>query len=345
MLDYLSLIGGLTILLVAGDVLVRGSVAVAQRFGIPSLVIGLTIVAFGTSAPELVISLRAALDGSPGIAVGNVVGSNIANVLLVMGVPALIAATSCRQNGARRNAVFLTVVTIIFIAMCTFEPLGRPMGIVLLSLLALFLYNSVHEMRKARKSRKESMKMAACTPDPCCVDDAESNAEACEAEGFLDDVESIPDGLPLAAFMMIIGLVGLPVGGHLAIEGAVAIARQWGVTETAIGLTVIALGTSLPELATTVMAVRRNHSAVALGNVIGSNVFNLLAILGTTAAIVPIAVPPEIMEFDIWVMLATTVLLMLLAVFRITLGKPAGLALVGGYIAYIVVVFAIARGL
>ncbi|AXS41430.1 calcium/sodium antiporter [Breoghania sp. L-A4] len=345
MLDYISLIGGLTILLVAGDVLVRGSVAVAQRLGIPSLVIGLTIVAFGTSAPELVISLRAALDGAPGIAVGNVVGSNIANVLLVMGVPALLASTSCRQSGATRNAVFLTVVTIIFITMCTFDPLGRPMGIALLSLLALFLYNSVHEMRKARKHRKIAAGLAACAPEPCCDSDNELSISAVDTEGFLEEVESIPDGLPLAVFLMIVGLISLPVGGHLAIEGAVAIARQWGVTETAIGLTVIALGTSLPELATTVMAVKRNHSAVALGNVIGSNVFNLLAILGTTAVIVPIAIPPEIMEFDIWVMLATTVLLMLLAIFRITLGKPAGFAMVGGYFAYIFVVFAIARTL
>lgn len=331
MLDYISLIGGLTILLLAGDVLVRGSVAVAQHFGIPSLVIGLTIVAFGTSAPELVISLRAALEGSPGIAIGNVVGSNIANVLLVMGVPALIAATSCRQKGATRNAVFLTAVTVVFIAMCTFGTLTRAMGVALLVLLALFLYESVREMRKARKARNGN------------GNNGNGAVAECDAGAFLDDVESVPDGMPLAVTLMVIGLAGLPLGGHLTIEGAVAIARDWGVTEAAIGLTVIALGTSLPELATTVMAIRRNHSAVALGNVIGSNVFNLLAILGTTAVIVPIAIPPEIMAFDIWVMLGTTVLLMLLAIFNITLGKIAGLALVFGYCSYIFTVFAIAK--
>ena len=149
--DYISLAGGLVVLIIAGDVLVRGSVGVAQRLGIPNLVIGLTIVAFGTSAPELVISLKAALEDAGGIAIGNVVGSNIANVLLVLGMPALIAATPCGEDGATRNAMFMVAVTIVFIGLCFFTPIGLTAGIVLLVLLAMFLTASTITARRHRK--------------------------------------------------------------------------------------------------------------------------------------------------------------------------------------------------
>ncbi|MEI2383651.1 calcium/sodium antiporter [Breoghania sp. JC706] len=327
MLDYISLAGGLAILLVAGDVLVRGSVTLARSFGIPSLVIGLTIVAFGTSAPELVISLRSALDGVSGIAVGNVVGSNIANVLLVLGVPALIATTVCTDKGVRKNAAFLLAVTVIFTAMCTFDTLNRAMGIVLLSLLGLFLFDSYREMRRHQRRCKDYQN-GDCT----ALDDAQI------AE--LEEFDDAPGGRPVAFALVVAGLIGLPLGGQLAIQGAVEIARSWGVTDTAIGLTVIALGTSLPELATTVMAAIRKESAVALGNVLGSNVFNIVAILGITSVISPLDVPEAIMRYDIWVMLATTVLLAIFAFMHSHLRWPLGLALVTGYCLYIFFVFA-----
>ncbi|WP_150523935.1 calcium/sodium antiporter [Roseibium sediminis] len=327
--EYLSLLGGLVVLIVAGDILVRGSVGVAQKLGIPSLVIGLTIVAFGTSAPELVISLQAGLEGSGGIAIGNVVGSNIANVLLVLGLPALIAATPCGEDGATRTAVFMVAVSAVFIALCFYmTPLGMAAAVVLLALLAAFLGAQAFE---AMKHRKELKQKAA---------DREAGTTECEDDP-LEEVEGVPDAMGIALVYIALGLVGLPLGAHFTIEGATAVAESWGVSDAVIALTVIALGTSLPELATTVMAAIRQQGAVAIGNVIGSNIFNLLAIIGITTAIVPLEVPAEILKLDIWVMLGCAVLLLGLAGFRITLGKATGFALTVAYCAYIYAVYSL----
>ncbi|WP_428647733.1 calcium/sodium antiporter [Roseibium sp.] len=325
--DYISLAGGLVVLIIAGDVLVRGSVGIAQRLGIPNLVIGLTIVAFGTSAPELVISLKAALEGAGGIAIGNVVGSNIANVLLVLGLPAMIAATPCGESGATRNAVFMVGVTLLFIALCFFTPIGLFAGFILLVLLGAFLAVSAMAARKHRKEQKAIAAGAAVATAELEVDDA------------LDDVEDVPDSVWIALVYILLGLIGLPLGAHFTISGATSIATAWGVSEAVIGLTVIALGTSLPELATTVMAAVRQHGAVAIGNVIGSNIFNLLAIIGITAVVVPIDVPQEVLKLDIWVMLACALLLTLLAGCRICLGKISGLVMTSAYCLYIATVY------
>jgi len=328
--DYVSLAGGLVVLIIAGDVLVRGSVGIALRLGIPHLVIGLTIVAFGTSAPELVISLKAAMNHAGGIAIGNVIGSNIANVLLVLGLPALIAATPCGEAGATRNAAFMVAVTLVFIALCFFSPIGLVAGIILLALLGVFLTASTLH---ARKHRKEQKAIAA----------ASAGAAVAEADLACDDaleeVEDVPDSIWIALAYVVLGLVGLPLGAHFTITGATAIASSWGVSEAVIGLTVIALGTSLPELATTVMAAIRQHGAVAIGNVIGSNIFNLLAIIGITAVVVPIDVPPEVLKLDIWVMLACALLLLALAGFRVCLSKVSGLAMTIAYGLYITAVY------
>ncbi|PVB60293.1 calcium/sodium antiporter [Labrenzia sp. 011] len=326
--DYVSLAGGLVVLIIAGDVLVRGSVGIALRLGIPNLVIGLTIVAFGTSAPELVISLKAGLEGAGGIAIGNVVGSNIANVLLVLGLPAMIAATPCGENGATRNATFMVAVTVVFIALCFFTPIALPAGLVLLALLAAFLVAST---MTARNHRKEQKAIAAAG--------AAVVASEPDVAEILEDVEDVPDSAWVAVAYILLGLVGLPLGAHFTISGATSIATAWGVSEAVIGLTVIALGTSLPELATTIMAAIRQHGAVAIGNVIGSNIFNLLAIIGITAVIVPIDVPAEVLHFDVWVMLACALLLTAFAGFRICLNKISGLAMTLAYVLYIATVY------
>ncbi|MBO6894194.1 MAG: calcium/sodium antiporter [Roseibium sp.] len=332
--DYISLAGGLVVLIIAGDVLVRGSVGVAQRLGIPNLIIGLTIVAFGTSAPELIISLKAALTGSGGIAIGNVVGSNIANVLLVLGLPALIAATPCGESGATRNAIFMVGVTVVFIVFCFFSPIGHLDGVILLLLLAAFLTAST---MTARRHRKEQKSIAAAAAGAAVADVSETD----EDDDALEDVDDIPDSMWIAMIYIVLGLVGLPLGAHFTITGATTIASAWGVSEAVIGLTVIALGTSLPELATTVMAAIRQHGAVAIGNVIGSNIFNLLAIIGITAVIVPIDIPPEVLKLDVWVMLGCAVLLTILAACRICLGKISGLIMTGAYVGYIALVYVI----
>ncbi|WP_417671956.1 calcium/sodium antiporter [Roseibium sp.] len=327
--DYVSLAGGLVVLIIAGDILVRGSVGVAQRLGIPNLVIGLTIVAFGTSAPELVISLKAALAGSGGIAIGNVVGSNIANVLLVLGMPALIAATPCGEDGATKNAVFMVAISIVFVVLCFFSPLGLMASLILLALLAVFLGDSALHTLKHRREKKAADNAAA-----------EAAAEDDDDDG-LEDVEGVPDAIGIAGVYIVLGLIGLPLGAHFTINGATAVAQAWGVSDAVIALTVIALGTSLPELATTVMAAIRQHGAVAIGNVIGSNIFNLLAIIGITTAIVPVDVPAEILKLDIWVMLACAGLLLGLAAFRICLGKISGAVLCVAYGLYIFTVYSV----
>ncbi|KZL21593.1 Inner membrane protein YrbG [Pseudovibrio axinellae] len=320
--SYAALLGGLALLIFAGDLLVRGAVSIAQALGIPTLVIGLTIVAFGTSAPELFISLKAALDGVSGVAIGNVVGSNIANVLLVLGVPALIAATPCNESGAQRNALFMLVVSVIFTALCFMGTLNFYAGIALLALLLIFLADSVRATKKHRKENR-----AGC--------------KANETEEDELDVESVPENKAIAAVFLILGLIGLPLGAQLTITGATDVASSWGVSDAVIGLTVVALGTSLPELATTVMAAIRKHSGVALGNVIGSNVFNLLAIMGITVTVIPIPVPEQILVYDIWVMLACALLLYIIAAKRLCLGKVWGICLTAAYVAYIYVVFAL----
>ncbi|MBS8260507.1 sodium:calcium antiporter [Roseibium polysiphoniae] len=324
--DYVSLAGGLVVLIIAGDILVRGSVGIAQRLGIPNLVIGLTIVAFGTSAPELVISLKAALSGSGGIAIGNVVGSNIANVLLVLGMPALIAATPCGEEGATKNAIFMVAISVVFTILCFFSPIGLMGSLILLALLAVFLGDSARAALQHRKERKAAAATAA-------------EAQEDDDDDELEDVEGVPDAVAVAGVYIVLGLIGLPLGAHFTINGATSVAQDWGVSDAVIALTVIALGTSLPELATTVMAAIRQHGAVAIGNVIGSNVFNLLAIIGITTAIVPVEVPAEILKLDIWVMLACAVLLLVLAAKKICLGRMSGFVLTAAYVLYISVVY------
>lgn len=331
LIDYVSLIGGLVVLIVAGDVLVRGAVSIAERLGIPALVIGLTIVAFGTSAPELFISLGAAIDGLPGIAIGNVVGSNVANVLLVLGMPALIASTSCREKGATRNSIFMVVITLVFIGMCFHSPIGRLDGAILLMLLGVFFWESVRATRNHRAANGHGSAAATATSG-----DDEDDAEV---DLPFDEVDGVPENPALAIMFIALGLIGLPLGAHFTVEGASALARSWGVSDAVIGLTVVALGTSLPELVTSLVAAVRGHTAVALGNVIGSNIFNILAIMGVTAAFVPLAVPQEVLKLDLWVMLASALLVLAFSAFHVTIRKPSGVILCALYGLYIFAAF------
>ncbi len=315
MLVYFLLAVGLALLLLGGEWLVKGAVGMAQKLHIPPLIIGLTIVAFGTSAPELLVSLRAALGGDSGIALGNVVGSNIANVLLVLGLPALFAAIVCKEDGIRANMVILSAVTVLFIGMLIITPLSRLDGMILLGVLVAFLAYQFYQMH----SRKPTPQSAT---EP--------------ADELLDDVGEIPtNGLTVAAYL-VAGLVALPLAAELTVSAAVDIAEIWGVPSDVIGLTIVAIGTSLPELATAIMAARAASTSVLLGSVIGSNLFNIAGILGITALVVPLSVSEKIMDFDIWVMLAATAFLGLVAVTRLTIGRLLGAVLFGAYLAYLV---------
>lgn len=309
---------GLVILLLAGDVLVKGAVNLALRLGIPALIVSLTIVAFGTSAPELLISIQSILDGVPGLALGNVVGSNTANVLLVLGIPALLAGLAATSD-TRREYMFMMAGSVLFIALCFLGPLTWWHGVILLAGLAFVLGDAV---RKAHAHRKAANGAAAL------VD--------------LEDLEEADPDMPWwkIGLYLVLGMIGLPLGASLLIDSATAIATAYGISDAVIGLTLVAVGTSLPELATTVMAALRRQADVAIGNVIGSNVFNLLAIIGIAVFVGPIPVDAEILRFDLWVMLAASVVLAPFVFFRWGMGRLVGLAFTALYVVYIVMLLA-----
>ncbi|MCT4557814.1 MAG: calcium/sodium antiporter [Pelagimonas sp.] len=305
---------GLLILLLAGDALVKGAVNLSLRVGIPALIVSLTIVAFGTSAPELLISINAALEGAPGIALGNVVGSNTANVLLVLGVPALITVMHTSQCNTRKSYTLMLGASVLFIALAFRGVFDWISGVVLLGALALFLADS---MRDALVHRREG-----------CPDQE------------LEEPEGADPDMPWwkIILFLLLGLIGLPLGADLLVDSAREIARMFGVSDEVIGLTLVALGTSLPELATTVMAALRRQADVAIGNVIGSNMFNLLAIIGVASVIAPIGVAEDFVEFDLWVMLGASLLLMPFVLFKRDLNRIWGVILSGLYIVYILMV-------
>ncbi|MBO6865540.1 MAG: calcium/sodium antiporter [Thalassococcus sp.] len=305
---------GLVILLLAGDALVKGAVNLALRVGIPALIVSLTIVAFGTSAPELLISIKAALDGVPGIALGNVVGSNTANVLMVLGIPALIAVMHTAEHDSRKSYLVMLASTVLFIGLAFRGTFDWISGLILLGALALALGDNIVDSLRHRREGATA-----------CEDDEE------EPEGADPDMAGWKVGL-----FLVLGLVGLPLGANLLVESATEIARMFGVSETVIGLTLVAIGTSLPELATTVMAALRRQADVALGNVIGSNMFNLLAIIGVAALIKPMDVDPEFLRYDLWVMLGSTLILIPFVFFRQNIGKVWGVILSALYVGYVV---------
>lgn len=293
---------GLVALLAGGDLLVRGAVGVARRFGVSPLVIGLTLVGFGTSAPELVTSLSAALAGAPAIALGNVVGSNIANILLILGVAAVIRPVTAHMPTLPREAGWVAGSALLLVGLAVYGQITSLTGAVLLALLGFYLWGAFR---------------SSDTPDR--------------------DLSIPADRLPIAALILLAGLA-LTIGGAIAlVDGATGIARAYGVPEAVIGLTLVAVGTSLPELATTVMAARRGQSDVALGNILGSGIFNILGILGTTALVVPLPIATDLGR-DIWIMLAATLLLiaMLFLTSRISRSTGAGfLLLYAGYMAWL----------
>lgn len=305
---------GLVILLLAGDALVRGAVNLSLRLGVPALIVSLTIVAFGTSAPELLIAIRAVQEHAPGIALGNVVGSNTANVLMVLGVPAILATLHTSECDTRKTYLFMLAATVLFIGLAASGEFTLFSGVILLAALSLVLGDAFRDARKHRN--------------------------ACGCDDELDGLEEADPDMPYwrIAIYLVLGLIGLPMGAHLLVDNASVIARTYGVSETVIGLTLVAVGTSLPELATTVMAALRRQADVALGNVIGSNMFNLLAIIGVATLFGPLPVDPEFLEFDLWVMLAASLLLIPFVFFKRDITRLWGFALTLLYATYVCVV-------
>ncbi|AVW92827.1 calcium/sodium antiporter [Celeribacter baekdonensis] len=317
-MDFVNAIAGLVLLLVAGDVLVRGAVNLSLRLGVPALIVSLTIVAFGTSAPELLISVSAIADGVPGLALGNVIGSNTANILLVLGIPAMITTLHVIDNSTRASYLQMLAATVLFILLALRGEFDWIAGVILLAALVGMLGHAVYQARCHRVATKEAASLA-CEPT--------------EVEGADPDMP----WWKIITFL-ILGLIGLPIGAQLLVDASTNIARAYGVSETVIGLTLVALGTSLPELATTVMAALRKQADVAFGNVIGSNMFNLLGIIGISSLIGKIPVDVEIMKFDIWVMLSVSVLLGVFVLRRVNITRLWGIVLSALYVLYVLAV-------
>lgn len=308
---------GLIGLVVGGEMLVRGAVSSAKSFGISPMVIGLTLVGFGTSTPELVTSLQAALSGSSGIAIGNVVGSNISNVLLILGIAALIAPIAVDPKAFRRDGTVVVVATLICLGAVLLGEIDRLIGAGLVTVLVAYLGFTLW-----------SEKRTGGTP------------AAAVYENEADAVVGPETSLGISLLICIVGLAITIFGARFLVLGAVSLAQVAGLSETVIGLTIVAIGTSMPELVTSIIAVRKGEGAVALGNVLGSNIFNILGILGITVLAQPMTIPNEIVRLDIWVLCATTLVLIAFARSGWSISRREGGLFVFGYIAYLAVLLA-----
>jgi len=310
-LSVLSLVGGFIYLLMGADLLVRGAVALARRARVPPIVVALTVVALGTSLPELVVSLHASLSGFPGIALGNVVGSNIANVFLVGGVAAIVFPLAYPGGPIRRDSMVMVVASLVFFALCLMDGLNRLTGAALLLGLFVVMIPTVRDAARAHYASAGRAPMEA--------------------------VLGLPGHRPEIFLYIGAGLVGLPIGARLVVESALEIANLMGMSETVVGLTIIAFSTSLPELATTVVAAYRKETELAIGTLVGSNIFNLLAIMGVASLVAPsgISVPPLFPHLDLPVMVAAALAISTFAWLRRPIGRKAGIILLAGYVAYL----------
>ncbi|MBB1437847.1 calcium/sodium antiporter [Shewanella sp. SG41-4] len=300
MLIALSIIGGFIILTIGAEALVRGASAVALRLGIAPLIIGLTIVAFGTSAPELAVSVKSALAGNPGIALGNVVGSNIVNIGLILAITALIRPITVQSQMVKRDIPIMIAASILMWFLLLDGEVSFIDGAILFSALVGYLVFSYVS--------------------------AKNNPEDLDV-----DASPQPPGLSLA--LIIVGIAMLVGGGILFVDGAVDLAKQFGISEVIIGLTIVAIGTSMPELVTSVMAALKGQSDIAIGNVVGSNIFNVLGILGATALIHPVSAA-GFNEIDFIAMLIFAFMVLPFAWSGLRIGRREGSVLLAGYLGY-----------
>lgn len=303
-MDYLFVAGGLVGLYFGAEWLLRGAIAVAQKLAIPTLIVSLVIVGFGTSMPELLVSVRAALTGSSDIALGNVVGSNTANILLIIGACAMIFPITHWDKGVKRDTYVMIGAAVLLLGLVQFELIGRFAGLIMVAALIAYV-------------------VYAYMQGKATIEDLAD-----------EDIKHETLSTAFTTALILGGLVTLFVGAELLVRGATSLARDFGVSEAVIGLTVVAVGTSLPELATGIMSALRKHSDIMIGNIVGSNIFNILFILGVTSLIQPISVDPRFGNFDVPVMLGVTIgfaflLLSHLGVRRLTAG-----AMLVAYVGY-----------
>ena len=313
LMTYVYLIAGLVLLVAGAEVLVRGAAKLAAQFGIPPLVIGLTVVAFGTSAPETAVSVQSALNGSGDLAIGNVVGSNIANVLLILGVTALVAPLVVSRQLIRLDVPIMIGASLVTFGLAWDGELSRFDGALLFAGVLAYTGFLIYSARKDKGG-----------------DDDEF------AKEFGLDEAPKPYAWAINLGLIIAGLVLLVVGSNFLVEGAVTLARALGISELVIGLTVVAVGTSLPELATSILAAIKGERDIAVGNIVGSNIFNLLCVLGLASMVAPaaVAVSPNALAFDFPVMIAVAIACLPIFFSGYRINRWEGLLFLGYYVAY-----------
>ncbi|MDP3608340.1 MAG: calcium/sodium antiporter [Methylophilus sp.] len=317
MMNALYVAIGVLLLTTGGEALIRGALAAANRMDVSPLLSGLLIVGFGTSAPELVVSVDAAIHQQPDIAIGNVVGSNISNILLILGLCALITPLAVKPLVLRRDGVTVVIASILFLVLVGGNALARADATILLLTLVAYLTWAYWTERTG----------------------VAPSAELHKAEA--QEISTLPKSTMWIFMAIVLGLALLVVGAQVLLKGAVGIAESLGVSQAVIGLTLVAVGTSLPELSITVIAAFRKHADVAIGNILGSNIFNLLGILGVSALLQPLPVHERILQFDQWVMLGTSLILLLFLYTGSRLSRLEGGLLVFGYAAYLVLSFTV----
>lgn len=304
MLIALSIIGGFIILTLGAEALVRGATTIALRLGITPLVIGLTIVAFGTSAPELAVSVKAALAGNSGISLGNVIGSNIVNIGLILGITALIRPIEVKSEMVKRDIPIMILASMLFWGLLFDGELSLIDGVILLSFMLGYLVFSYFSAKNTN-----------------------------DADGEV--IEEGPKNPLLSLLFIAVGISMLVGGGILFVNGAVDLAKVFGVSEVIIGLTIVAIGTSMPELVTSVLAALKGQSDIAIGNIVGSNIFNILGILGVTAVVYPVS-GLGFQSLDFIVMLALAVVILPFAWTGLRIGRREGATLLIAYLGYLI---------
>jgi cation:H+ antiporter len=332
-LAVVLLIGGLLILWKCAELLVAGAVGLAKRLGVSSLVVGLTVVAMGTSAPELAASIAGVLreTGGGNIAVGNVFGSNIANLALVGGLVALIRPLMVKRQTLRREIPVMVLTALLLWPFLNNSYLSRPESIALLVVFAALILLTIHLARGESKQNKKA------EANRLSVENANETEVITSASG--DRIKS-GDGIKNVVFI-VIGLVGLAIGAKMAVEGAVFIGTEIGLSESVIGLTIIAFGTSLPELVTCVVAAVKGHHDISVGNLVGSNIFNTLLVVGGAGVVREFAVEPRFAGgADYWIMIIVSAAFALAVIIgKRTIGRVSGTLLVCGYGGYLVYLF------
>lgn len=338
LLSVLLLLVGLVVLYFGAEYLVKGASSIALSLGMTPLLVGLTVVAFGTSMPELVVSLLAAMAGTVDIAVGNVVGSNIANIALIVGVAALITPMAVDRALLRRDYWWMLAFSLGLWALAYFDGsprITRGDAMVLLVPFAAYILLSIYGALKQRQASRVEVAVLEAHNLP------EEAARAAIGVAQPEVLEAVKHPVPIwkSALFVVGGVVGLVIGAQLMVDNAVTIAKTFGMSDTVIGVTIVALGTSLPELATSVVAALRKEMDISLGNIVGSNIFNIGLVLGAVGLVHPMDIDPSALSFDILVMLGVTVLLFVVMIFKRQVSRLGGAALLAAYIAYMVVTF------